>query len=80
MSCIRKASVLSNDQDDDKSSDSNFEHSCSDFESQDTDNDLDTKSPQRIVEMSEKKDISILFRYDKDGLIIYDSHARMSSG
>lgn len=30
--------------------------------------------------MSEKKDISILFRYDKGGLIIYDSHARISSG
>jgi len=33
-----------------------------------------------MCENVEKKDISVLYRYEKGGLIIYDSHAKICSG
>ena len=54
--------------------------SGSDIES-DSSEELFARSPiNRMGEGTEKKDISNLYRYEKGGLIIYDSHSRVCTG
>ena len=54
--------------------------SGSDIES-DSSEEMFSRSPAaKINEGTEKKDISNLYRYEKGGLIIYDSHSRVCTG